>query len=217
MSGGAAVNISVEGHWSWSWRTAGVEEEQRGAFCAMCVVFTLYVFFPPRLSALQEVRREEELVDLFQAAAKAHLSSIHTNQVLHKTLAQTTLCCQIVSASNVPTAPRLGFCFVLFWFVLFCFSVGFIWLPASCLVTFVCDLVYFDFHAPFFFVVLSLILSNCWDLSQRQMIRCDDHLMGENNNNNFEKTSESYQSVPTCWSLLLSFTLTCTSNHWITN
>lgn len=105
-----------------------------GSFmCDLCC-FPLVHFFSSRLPALQDVRQEEELFNLSQAAAKAHLSSIHTNQVLHKTLAQTSLCCQIVSASNAPSAllPLLDFCF--------CFFL--VMLPTSWPASFGCDLVY---------------------------------------------------------------------------
>lgn len=141
------VDISVEGHWGWSWQTAGLEKEREeggggwGFMGDVCCFSLVHYFLPPvgRLCRTWDGRSGRSTFS--PAAAKAHLSSIHTNQVLHKTLAQTSLCRQIASAANAPSASLPLLCFsVLF------FSVC---LPASCLPSFSSDFVYCDFWPPF--------------------------------------------------------------------
>lgn len=131
-----------------------------GIYGRCLLFFPLYIISSrrPVVSAGRETGRSGRST-FSPAAAKAHLSSIHTNQVLHKTLAQTSLCRQIASASNAPSALLPLLCFFVLFFQFAC-------LPASCLPSFSSDFVYCDFWPPFFFFATS-----SFTLSTKQVIK----------------------------------------------
>lgn len=94
-----------------SFELADSRSRERPDLCATSVVFPPLRYFLPAARLCRTRDRGGWPV-------RAHLSSIPTNQALRKTLAQTSLRRQIVSASNAPSASLslLGF---FFFFVLF--------------------------------------------------------------------------------------------------
>lgn len=151
MSRGGPVDISVEGHWGWSWQTAGLEKERGGGdLCAMSVVFPLYVICSRR--SVFSAGRETGGV------AGQPFPRLQLKHTCHQS---TPIKCSIKHWLRPRSAARLlqllmrrlpccHFCAFSF-----CFSVC---LPASCLPSFSCDFVYCDFWPPFF-ATLSFTLS----------------------------------------------------------